>query len=721
MLEQRRLLSVAIDVSEVDLLKPSTDIHVSALAGDETEPAIAIDPSNPARMFASADYGLHGNGLFAAYSSDAGATWNKTDVSDGKIAQGGSGDLPAACCNSSVAFDQFGNLYLTYLEANTGKVVLAISTDGGRSFGTNVIHFSGTNNDTDQPTVIAGPGSNGAAASVWVLYINHVVDPITRIDTENMAVHGAAVNGAGRANIGAFSAVQLTPNVAGVEENFGDASVGADGQLLVAFQDDISANGPVMIYATLDGDGLGSGGFSQPVAVTSTNAGGEDAIPAQPRMKIDSGIGLAYDVSGGAHSGRVYMVYTDENINESNDTDTWVRYSDDDGMSWSAGVRVNDDMTNRSQFLPRIAVDPESGAVGVSWYDARNDSGNGSGDTDGVANTNAQIFAAISADGGETFGQNVQVSDGTSFHRIGWKLDYGGYSGLAFFGGTLYPTWADNSAALDNFEVYTDRVVVGETIAMNGTIAMSEVGGNFVKIVDGASVRYATGAGSIVDVDGGEVGIDSSLHLAGLKIAKIGGSYLGKVDLKDHDLLVSGGSLAELEDMVGHGRNDGGYWVGNGIGSSVAAGDGRRVTGIGVIKEADAILVKYSWNGDADLDGDLDADDYAKIDAGYAEGLLGYRNGDFNYSGGMANADDYFLIDLAYGEQSLVLGAMASENVSIGKDEMRGAEKLALPLSSRTRWHGQEYLAMAAGRIEMRCAGAARDMRDQRRKWWDVF
>ena len=39
------------------------------------------------------------------------------------------------------------------------------------------------------------------------------------------------------------------------------------------------------------------------------NAGGDDAIPAQPEMKIDSGIGLAYDVSGSAHNGRVYMVY----------------------------------------------------------------------------------------------------------------------------------------------------------------------------------------------------------------------------------------------------------------------------------------------------------------------------------------------------------------------------------------------------------------------------
>src|SRR3954464_3934991 len=130
---------------------------------------------------------------------------------------------------------------------------------------------------------------------------------------------------------------------AGVAQNFGDVGIGPDGQVLVAFQDDRSADGPVNVYVSADSDGLGSGGFSTPILVTSTNVGGEDGIPAQPEMKIDAAIGLAYDLSDGAHRGRLYMVYSDENINESNDIDTWVRHSDDDGVSWSEGVRVNDD------------------------------------------------------------------------------------------------------------------------------------------------------------------------------------------------------------------------------------------------------------------------------------------------------------------------------------------------------------------------------------------
>jgi hypothetical protein len=48
----------------------------------------------------------------------------------------------------------------------------------------------------------------------------------------------------------------------------------------------------------------------------------------------------------------------------------------------------------------------------------------------------------------------------------------------------------------------------------------------------------------------------------------------------------------------------------------------------------------------------VDADDYFKIDTGFASGgmLTGYGNGDFDYSGGI-DADDYFLIDNSFAGQ----------------------------------------------------------------------
>ncbi len=43
--------------------------------------------------------------------------------------------------------------------------------------------------------------------------------------------------------------------------------------------------------------------------------------------------------------GRVYLVSTNEEKNESDNTDVSVRHSDDSGMTWSGPTRVNDDTT----------------------------------------------------------------------------------------------------------------------------------------------------------------------------------------------------------------------------------------------------------------------------------------------------------------------------------------------------------------------------------------
>jgi hypothetical protein len=82
----------------------------------------------------------------------------------------------------------------------------------------------------------------------------------------------------------------------------------------------------------------------------------------------------------------------------------------------------------------------------------------------------------------------------------------------------------------------------------------------------------------------------------------------------------------------------------------------------GLPVDTNSILVKYTYNGDADLNGKIDADDYFQIDNGFAKNLTGYRNGDFDYNG-TVDADDYFLIDNAFANQSGVLADGAASAV----------------------------------------------------------
>src|SRR5947208_13515525 len=118
-----------------------------------------------------------------------------------------------------------------------------------------------------------------------------------------------------------------------------------------------SGQGGGKLLVSVDPDGLGPAGFGTRVSVTDTHVGGFDFIPAQPDRSVDAEPGLAWDRTGGSHNGRVYLVYTLEHPNESNNTDIYVRYSDDNGATWSEPKRVNDDATVNSQFLPKIALD----------------------------------------------------------------------------------------------------------------------------------------------------------------------------------------------------------------------------------------------------------------------------------------------------------------------------------------------------------------------------
>ena len=43
--------------------------------------------------------------------------------------------------------------------------------------------------------------------------------------------------------------------------------------------------------------------------------------------------------------------------------------------------------------------------------------------------------------------------------------------------------------------------------------------------------------------------------------------------------------------------------------------------------------MKYTYYGDANLDGAVDGADYQQIDNGFGGGLTGWSNGDFNYDG----------------------------------------------------------------------------------------
>ena len=281
-----------------------------------------------------------------------------------------------------------------------------------------------------------------------------------------MFATGAPVTGLD--HVGAFFAGEVVPGTNNC--TYGDVAIGPAGQVMQVCTLTESGQGGGKLFVNVDPDGLGPAGFGDRVFVAGTHVGGFDFIPAQPDRSVDAEPGLAWDRTGGVHNGRVYLVYTNERPNESDNMDIYVRYSDDGGATWSAGVRVNDDRTVNSQFLPKISLDPTTGNLAVVWYDSRADLGaGGAGDTDGIPNDDAQVWGAFSTDGGISFTPNIQISAGTSnSHDSGNGIDFGDYSGLSFLGGVAHPAWSDNSnstgtnpdGVLHKLDIYTAAVRV---------------------------------------------------------------------------------------------------------------------------------------------------------------------------------------------------------------------------------------------------------------------
>ena len=436
------------------------NVNVSKKTNSQTEAAVAINPANAMQAFVAAnDETTNFAGIFVARSGDGGTTWTPSVVGTGVDT------FNPACCDPSVAWDSFGNLFVAYISIVTDTVDLLLSTNGGSTF-TNAGPVQTDPNGVDQETVVVG------ANSVW----------LTWADSGGLRARGRAVTALG--TLGAWGPIQT---VTATDCTFGDIAVGPSGQVLVTCENPSGTQGPASILNFLDADGLGAGGFAPVGSPIATNVGGFDFIPPQPDRSVDAEAGLAYDRSGGANNGRVYLVYTDETVNENYDTNIFVRFSDNNGSTWSAPVRVNDDVGTNSQFLPRIALDQTNGYVAVTWHDARSDTEAGG---DGP-NNDAEFWGTRSVTAGLTWDPNFKISagisdeDGSEPPTAGYAdIDYGDYTGLDYNAGVIRPVWADNSnSTADNpngateFDIYTAAITSPTAVLARELRATRRTGG----------------------------------------------------------------------------------------------------------------------------------------------------------------------------------------------------------------------------------------------------
>ncbi len=197
-----------------------------------------------------------------------------------------------------------------------------------------------------------------------------------------------------------------------------------------------------------------------------------------------------------------------------------------------------------------------------------------------------------------------------------------------------------------------------------------------------------------LNLSSGKLSLTTALPKVQLQLNALTQSGTGAIDIGSNDFVVNNGNLASIRSMVASGYN-GGAWTGAGIDSSTAAADSKHLTALGVIQNSvdgtptgtvlyptldgnllsdTDVIVRYTYYGDANLDGKIDGSDYSRIDNGFTTHLTGWFNGDFNYDG-VVDGSDYTLIDNAFNGQ----GAALTSEIAAATGQLAGPTSVPEP------------------------------------------
>jgi hypothetical protein len=261
----------------------------------------------------------------------------------------------------------------------------------------------------------------------------------------------------------------------------------------------------------------------------------------------------------------------------------------------------------------------------------------------------------------------------------GTPISYSGVSSIAINAGTGTATVTQTQQPTASVNISgsgADLLVVQSGVyTFNGAIAATNL-----TVDDEASVVFTASSGSgitarqlaMLNISSGataEVG-PASVHTNRL-LLELGGLVVastGQLDLQNNDMLIHNGNISQITGLLAEGRDGSSAWKGYGIDSSAVAGDSTGLLALGAILNVTAtgsplygsgtslglfdginaaatdVLVKYTYVGDANLDGKVDGSDYNRVDNGYLLNLTGWANGDFNYDGSV-DGNDYSMID----------------------------------------------------------------------------
>lgn len=345
----------------------------------ETEPYIAVNPTNPDNMIAAWHQDRWSNGaaqgLGAAYTFDGGQSWTFVNIPFTRCSGASprsAGDYERAS-DPWVSFGPDGTAHYMALVAdntpNRNGMATARSTDGGVTWTKPQIIKAHPGRDPvgaslfhDKNTITADPHDPNLVYATWTLFRNGVTSLLVARSTNGGAKWGPPIPIATFGNV--------NPAEVAFFRQGAQIVVLPDGTLINAFyrilfdQRNVVVTFDQALFRSFD-QGKHWERIDVPVDVFAP-AGAFDpelGIPVRDASQIP-------DIAVNDVTGELYLTW--QQRNSQGLVEVVVARSIDAGLTWTTPVRVSQASPTVQSFLPSVSVN-DDGTVGVLFYDFRND------------------------------------------------------------------------------------------------------------------------------------------------------------------------------------------------------------------------------------------------------------------------------------------------------------------------------------------------------------
>lgn len=372
----------------------------------EVEPFVDINPADPDNLIAVwqqdrwSNGGARGNA--AGVSFDGGASWEVVTFPDVTVCTGGEFDRAS---DPWVSFGPDGTAYAMHLvtdgdtlEGRPGGfgrngMMVQTSGDGGLTWNDPVLIAEETDGDDlhDKNSLTADPTRTGFAYAVWD-FLDLPTGAAIRPDrAAALGFKGAALISRTTDGGETWSEPVTLYNPGGVNQTIGNQIVVRPNGTLVDFFVEI------LNFRNDDHDAQ----FDLNLSLKWSEDAGETWLPKgrpirfgemefAPVFDPDTGgfhrtADIIPDVAVDRSSGALYVVWQDARF--TGQSQVAFTMSNDGGFTWTAPIRISktpgdaDNALNAQAFIPAVHV-ADDGAVGVSYYDFRNNGDGGGTSTD---------------------------------------------------------------------------------------------------------------------------------------------------------------------------------------------------------------------------------------------------------------------------------------------------------------------------------------------------